>query len=213
MKYQQRSTPAELAPAEFVLSDGSIDRMGDVIDQSGWVLDNFRKSPIALFNHDRDQVIGKWANVGVRDGKLVGELELAEPGTSPLVDSIRALVKQKILRAVSVGFKPLKSEPLTDKADKNFGPFRFVKTELLECSLVSIPANPNALAIARELPRDLVAEIFCKPADEDPATARAPGKAADTTKPHTSKGDTMQTPLGQRIASAQTELAALRESL
>ena len=183
MKYQQRSTPAEKAPDEFVLSDANVDRMGDVIEQAGWELGNFQKSPIALFNHDRNQVIGKWADVAVRGGKLTGKLELAEPGTSDLVDTVRALVKQKILRAVSVGFKPIKSEPLTKEADKNFGPFRFLKTELLECSLVSIPANPNALALSKDLPRDLLAEIFCKPADENPADARAgnakPGKTLD----------------------------------
>ena len=207
MKYQQRSTPADKAPDEFVLSDASVDRMGDVIEQDGWKLDNFRKVPIALFNHDRNQVIGKWADVAVRDGQLTGRLELAEPGTSPLVDSIRALVKQKILRAVSVGFRPMKSEPLTKEADKNFGPFRFKQTELLECSLVSIPANPNALAVARELPRDLVSEIFCKPANENPARH---GKPAETLP---KKGDKMQTPLGARITAAQNEYNAAREHL
>lgn len=212
MKYQQRSTPAETAPNEFVLSDSNVDRMGDVIEQDGWALENFRKSPIALFNHDRNQVIGKWADVAVRGGKLTGKLELAEPGTSDLVDTIRALVKQKILRAVSVGFKPLKSEPLTKEADKNFGPFRFKQTELLECSLVSIPANPNALAIARELPRDLLAEIFCKPANEDSARPRA-GNAEPGKTLAKSQVTKMQTPLGARITAAQNELNACRDAL
>jgi hypothetical protein len=36
---------------EFVLSDKTKDRYGDVIDPKGWVLANFKKNPIALFNH------------------------------------------------------------------------------------------------------------------------------------------------------------------
>src|SRR5262245_35286179 len=170
MRYQQRAAPADGAANEFVLSDASVDRMGDVIDQAGWELGNFKRAPIALFNHDRNQVIGKWADVAVRKGKLTGTLELAEEGTSALVDTIRALVRQGILRAVSVGFRALESEPLNKEADEFFGPFRFLRSELLEASLVSVPANPNALALTKELPRDLLAEIFCKPANQDSAS-------------------------------------------
>jgi HK97 family phage prohead protease len=211
MRYQQRAAPADGAANEFVLSDASIDRMGDVIDQAGWDLKNVKNAPIALFNHDRNQVIGSWADVAVRNGKLTGRLELAEQGTSPLVNTIRELVRQKILRAVSVGFRPLKSEPLNEDADKLGGPFKFLKSELLEASLVSIPANPNALAIAKGLPRDLLAEIFSKTGNEVSASAGARhGKPAET-KPQ-STGTKMNT-ISQRIQSAQMEYSALRESL
>ena len=36
---------------EFVLSDETPDRMGDVIMADGWDLTDFRKNPIALFGH------------------------------------------------------------------------------------------------------------------------------------------------------------------
>jgi HK97 family phage major capsid protein/HK97 family phage prohead protease len=221
MRYQQRSAPPPAAePMEFVLSDGAIDRMGDVVEPSGWQLDNFRAHPIALFNHDRDQIIGRWADVRVRGDKLIGRLELAEQGTSPLVDTVRALVRQGILRAVSVGFRGLERKPLTEKASSDFGPFRFVKSELLECSLVSIPANPNALAIAKDLPRDLVAEVFRKPASEDVDPRVKPGdQAADHRKPAKSlvqKSTTTMSrsgTLAQKIQAAQQNWNVLRESL
>src|SRR5215207_9411878 len=38
---------------EFVMSDESVDRMGDVIEASGWDLANFNRHPIALFNHNK----------------------------------------------------------------------------------------------------------------------------------------------------------------
>lgn len=197
---------------EFVLSDGTVDRMGDVVDPRGWQLDNFRSHPIALFNHDRDQVIGTWRDVAVRGDKLLGRLELAEAGTSTLVDTVRALVRQGILRAVSVGFRGLDKKPLNDDADKYFGPFRFLKSELLECSLVSVPANPNALAIAKDLPRDLVFEIFSKPANENPDGDRAVhGKPA---KSLVRKSTTMHgTTIASRIQAAQQELNVLRDNL
>src|SRR5262245_61003524 len=59
---------------EYVLSDATPDRMGDVIEQDGWQLGNFKKNPIALFGHDTDFIVGNWKNVKVVDGELRGEL-------------------------------------------------------------------------------------------------------------------------------------------
>ena len=50
---------------EFILSDASPDRMGDVIDADGWNLDNFKNNPVALFNHNSNFPIGKWTNLRV----------------------------------------------------------------------------------------------------------------------------------------------------
>lgn len=138
-------------PFEYVMSDASVDRYGDVIDSDGWQLANFRKNSIALFNHAADAVIGHWRDVRVDNEtrQLRGRLALAEAGTSPVVDAVRALVRQGILRAVSVGFRALKKEPVD--AEKPYGAQRFLKSELVECSLVSVPANPNAVQIARSL--------------------------------------------------------------
>ena len=167
MHYAQRSAAApDGAPDMFVMSDGTVDRTGDVIEQAGWDIEEFRSNPIALFNHDKNQVIGRWADVAVKGGRLVGRLKLAAEGTSALVDTVRKLVAQGILRAVSVGFQPGEKQPLHDRADKLFGPFRYTKSRLLECSLVAIPANANALAVARGYPADVLLEVFRKPAIE-----------------------------------------------
>jgi HK97 family phage major capsid protein/HK97 family phage prohead protease len=132
-------------PLTFVLSDATKDRMGDVIDPKGWVLDNFKQNPMALFNHNSSFPIGAWEDVKVQGGRLVGKLKLAARGTSDRIDEIISLVEQGILRAVSVGFSPIERKPLDD------GGIRFIKQELLETSLVSIPANPAAVQLAKSL--------------------------------------------------------------
>ena len=134
---------------EFVLSDETPDRMGDVIMSGGWELDNFKKNPIALFGHRSDFPIGKWRDLRVENNSLRGHLELAPPGTSDRIDEIRKLVEADILRAVSVGFKPIETKPRLKTKDDS-GLF-FVRNELVETSLVSVPANPNALAVAKSL--------------------------------------------------------------
>src|SRR4051812_37618363 len=133
-------------PLTFVLSDATKDRMGDIIDPKGWVLDNFKANPMALFNHNSSFPIGRWEDVKVQGGRLIGKLKLAARGTSDRIDEIISLVEQGILRAVSVGFSPIERKPL-----ENGDGIHYVKQELLETSLVSIPANPAAIQLAKSL--------------------------------------------------------------
>ena len=216
MERHQRAAPPPGASAdEFVMSDASVDRMGDVIEQSGWQLQNFapNRNPIALFNHDKNQVIGTWRDVAVKNGKLIGRLVLAEPGTSPLVDAVRSLVRQNI-SACRVGRLPtVASRAAKARRNNSARLTASKKAELLECSLVSVPANPNALAIAKELPRDVLRKIFRKPAtenfDKSDALTRKPAKPLAPARAE--KMNTSTT--SQRIQAAQTNLNALREGL
>jgi HK97 family phage prohead protease len=134
---------------EFVLSDESVDRMGDVIASDGWDLRSFKRNPIALFNHNSNFPIGTWEELRVEKGALRSRLKLAPEGTSPRCDEIRKLVEAGILRATSVGFKPIESSPR--KSGGSVTGEHFTRQELVETSLVSIPANPNALAVAKSL--------------------------------------------------------------
>src|SRR6476661_9536204 len=124
-----RGVQSAADPFDFVLSDESTDRMGDVIEARGWDLKHFKNNPIALFNHDSDSVIGRWKNIRIESGRLLAKLELAAEGTSALVDAVRNLIEQKILRAVSVGFKPVEFAPIENSKS---GGVRFTKQELLE---------------------------------------------------------------------------------
>lgn len=198
-------------PDEFILSDGSIDRMGDVIEPSGWQLEQIKSDPPVLFNHDRDQIVGRWTNIRVKDGKLIGKIVWAKSDKWPMGAYIRDLVREGILRTVSVGFKPTARQPLTKEADPHHGPWRFTKSQLLECSLVSVPANPNALALSKDLPRDVLATVFRKPAGSPDELRAFPAKPG---KPIELKATTMQTQtISQKIQAAQQNLGMLRESL
>jgi HK97 family phage prohead protease len=193
-------------PLEFVMSDGSVDRMGDVIEPEGWQLDRFRRNPVALFGHDPAFPIGSWRDVGVRRGQLTGTLDLMEP-VSERLREIHAAVTGGVLRAVSVGFHSDKHEPLGKS-----GGLRFTEAELVECSLVSVPANPNALAVAKALgiSRDVQNLIFGVSADGDRAAAsRSTGVPAATQTIHRK-----QSPMySERIQAAQQEVVGLQDQL
>ena len=191
----------------FVLSDATVDRYGDVIEAEGWDLRWFKRNPIALFGHSGDFPIGTWEDVRVEGGKLIGKLKLAAEGTSPRIDELRRLVQQKVLKAVSVGFKPVESEPMGQR-----GGVRYLKQELLETSLVSVPANPAALAVAKSLhlSPDTIRMAFGEQATE--RDVESPGEHA-APKPQAKKEAAMTTPLSKRIEDAQNDLVREKDAL
>jgi HK97 family phage major capsid protein/HK97 family phage prohead protease len=198
-------------PLEFVLSDDTVDRYGDVIEPAGWALANFRKNPIALFGHSASFPIGNWSNVRVEGNKLLARLEFAARGTSARIDELIGLVEQGILRAVSVGFRPL-SDPVPLDEKKPYNGVRYTKQELLETSLVSVPANPAALVLARSL--NISDETIALAFGEHAVTRQRglpTGKHAAT--PLANKAPPKMTTLSQRIENAQNELVAKRDRL
>lgn len=159
------AAPVDGDPLTYVMSDETVDRMGDVIEAKGWQLENFAKNPIALFGHDHKFIIGHWTDVKVVGKQLIGKLHLLPSGISERLDEIRAAVEAGVLRAVSVGFA---ADP--DQTERlKTGGLLFKAVELLECSLVGVPANPNAVQILKSL--DISEEtqslIFRAPASDD----------------------------------------------
>jgi HK97 family phage major capsid protein/HK97 family phage prohead protease len=196
---------------EFVLSDATPDRYGDIIMADGWVLENFNKNPIALFGHRSDFPIGTWEKLQVKDGALRGYLKMAPKGTSERIDEIRKLIEAGILKAVSVGFRPLESKPISNES---YGEL-YLKQELVETSVVSVPANPNALAVAKGLgiSRETLEVVFAKHGNEVTITERSGihGKHAEN-RSFNGRHRTMS-PLAQRIEDTQARLVGLRDQL
>ena len=103
------------SPFTFAFSvDGVTDRHGDIVDVIPKAVDrkDFKANPIALAFHNHDQPIGVWENIRFEGGKLLGDLKLAAKGTSDYIDTLRSLVEQKILKAVSIGFSAQEYEPI-----------------------------------------------------------------------------------------------------
>lgn len=148
---------------EFVASDESVDRYGDVVRVSGWDLKNYRKNPIILFGHQHDNPVGTALRVWIEEKKLMVRIKLADEGTSAFIDTLRKLVKQKIVRAVSVGFRTTEQPNyLRDESNDRITGLEFIGQELLENSLVTVPANPMALSTAKSMgiPEEHLRRVF-----------------------------------------------------
>lgn len=134
----------------FRFSDGSIDRVKDRINPKGWSLDNYMRSPVALWSHLSDQPpIGKSKNVGMVGDALMGDIEFASAEIYAFAETIFLLVKNGFISACSVGFLPLTWEFAKEKGRE--GGINFLTQELTEISLCAVGCLPSALIQARSM--------------------------------------------------------------
>ncbi len=132
------------------ISSDALDRDGDVVLPGGLAKKNYQGSPV-LFNHDTKSPIGV-ANWVKHSGNRLLAKWRATDKTQQGRDAFE-LAKDGILTRYSVGFMPteygrptaaeVKSNPTWQEAQRIFR-----KWELLEFSLVAVPANPDAVMIA-----------------------------------------------------------------
>jgi len=140
-----------------VISTGRLDRGNRMVEPSGWNLANFKRAPRVLADHDYsiERVIGTGHDVKVADvpriGKaLIATTQFAEEG---LGEVAFRLASTGIVNSWSVGWVGLKSHRIGElddceacqKASNVEWGQHFVTQELLEYSLVAIPANPDAV--------------------------------------------------------------------
>ena len=202
-----KTTVAAVKDNTFTMSDETSDRYGDTIAADGWELQAFRDNPVALFGHDHGFPIGVWKDVHVdkKTKSLRGTLAV-EKGVSARIDEIGRLVEVGVLKAVSVGFRPTKPpEPIKDKDGRETYGVRFVGQELLECSVVSIPANPNALAVAKSLnvSPDTIRLCFAESGNRSESAKRRVIAGESAVPPLVTRSRTMST-FTQRIEARQT---------
>src|SRR5436853_595550 len=91
---------------DFISSDDTLDRYGEIIDASGWRLENYRRNPVFQNAHQYGDVIftlGRALLTEVRGGKLFQRIEFATD-INPMAKIAYGLYKRKFLNAVSVGF-------------------------------------------------------------------------------------------------------------
>jgi len=132
----------------YVASTDAIDRYGDVVSQN-WELVAYKNNPVILWNHDQmAPPIGRATSVDVQDGQLMIDVEfdMADPHAAMIARKAQA----GFINAVSVGFQPIemtqRSElPKDHKAYGSEGVF-YQRSELLELSVVTVPANGQATA-------------------------------------------------------------------
>jgi HK97 family phage prohead protease len=133
---------------EAYVSTESIDRVGDIIKARGWMLDNYRKtgSPV-LFSHDYSQPpIGNAIEMEAQRKGLWSVTRFHEK--TQLSRDLAVLARGGFMKSWSVGFSPLEKPEIRKGEGGEFLGYIFNKQELLEYSLVPVPANAEAVSKA-----------------------------------------------------------------
>lgn len=147
-----RKVDKESRTVTFIASDDTRDSAGTVLNQDNWDLTRFNKNGVIGYQHkvyggwddtdNPDNVIGKGAAY-IEDKKLMVDITFEPAEINPLAEKIYQKIMFGSLRAVSVGFLPIGRGKFGEGDDSDT--YYFAGQQLLEVSVVNIPANPNAL--------------------------------------------------------------------
>lgn len=133
---------------EAVAGTSDMARDGHRVLMSGMDFSTFMRSGIILWGHDPDQPVGVPFSCRVDTaGNLRLTVDFAPEGTSERADEVRRLVKSGVVRNLSIGFSPVEAEPLDPRNPR--GGQLIKRSELLEVSFVSVPADAGAIVTAR----------------------------------------------------------------
>lgn len=121
------------------------DRTGDIVLPEAWTkgIDNFRRNPILLYQHDHSKPIGR-VNAVTVDKKGIF-VEASVSGAAERQHGVQTLINDGVLKSFSVGFRVKDAD-----YDKRSDTFVIKNVELLEISVVSVPANQNSLFSVRK---------------------------------------------------------------
>ena len=182
----------------FIASDGTRDSAGTVLNPKGWDLRRFNKNGIIGYQHkvygsrdgtdNPDNVIGK-GQAYIKEDRLMVDVEFEPAEINPLAEKIYQKLLFGSLNAVSVGFVSVGKGAWGEGQEALTGEnptYYYAGQELLEVSVVNIPANPNATkksyiqeSIDAEMER-LRSEVKAEPApDPQPAPEPEPAPASD----------------------------------
>lgn len=136
---QAKSINDETKTIRFKISDDQTDRMGEIVDQASWDFKNYMNNPIVLWGHNPDEpenVLGQTLALETQGGETYAEMQF-DDDINPKAALVWKQLLKGTLRTVSVGFIAHDQEGNVLK-----------NNELLEVSVVPIPANPRAIALS-----------------------------------------------------------------
>ena len=189
----------------MVIAANERSRNGDEVNLRGINFTNYRKNPVVLWAHDSYQgiPIAKTLKIGHDDqGQIEADFEFNSD------DEFAARVENAwnggFIRAASIRFMPTKVVEMLDEQGR-VDRLRIEESDLLEWSLVPIPADPDsvrAAARALNLPEEIFRGIEPEPEDDE---AEPP---TEEREPEPKQGDLIEA-LTERVDALEREAKAL----
>ncbi len=184
---------------EGIATTPSPDRMNDVIELDGISM----SLPIPfLYQHNSKQPIGTVVSKRIVNNQMVVKVQMAAAGVATFIDEAWSLIKNGLIRGLSIGFRPIEESYMNDT-----GGYRYTKSEIYEISAVTIPANAdcNILTVKSADSQALAALGEKRAVVRLDKTANPPGASGPTTKkgPMTIKDQIVQFEAKRAAADAR----------
>lgn len=142
-KAEDVNSPGSIMKLSGYASTKEIDSYNEIVEPNAFkdTMAEFMEFPIILFGHAWfDKPIGKVVEHKIDDVGLWVEIELSDTAEAR---DVKGLVDHGILKAFSIGFRPLSVEQPDDEDSGD--PVIIKKLRLYEISIVSVPANRAAV--------------------------------------------------------------------
>ncbi len=132
------------------ISTMAVDRQNEVVLPGGMLRKNHAGMTV-FYNHDTTRPIGVTQWIKPHEGRILAKYRCTDK--TPFARDMFALAQDGVLRTYSIGFKPGESSPPTPAEIRSHPDWARASRvhrswELLEFSLVGVPANPEALMLA-----------------------------------------------------------------
>lgn len=155
MRKQFAIVVKEMRPngGQILISTGAVDRDRDRVLPHGGRIDNYMKNPVVQWGHnyyDPWATIGRTNKIEISDEGIVADFDLRPAANEQDPQNVILLLwNGGWVNAASIGFDPTGGPPRSRGWEENdLGGRDFTEWELLEWSLVPIPANQEALRLA-----------------------------------------------------------------
>ncbi|MCE8052285.1 phage major capsid protein [Halomonas daqingensis] len=202
---------------EGIASTPSPDRVGDIVEPLGM---SFGESLPLLMHHNHNMPVGevKFEKPTAKGVRFTAKIaRILEPGVlRDRTDEAWQSVKAGLIKGVSIGFKPIEYAPIQG------GGIRFTKSEVIELSLVTVPANRDAtIQTIKSLAQDQAAsgnDDFIASDNKNSAGVSAPlniekkaGRVVTLSNKNNKEKITMK--FADQIKSFETELASKKRQM
>ena len=154
-----KSAKNEDGTYRFTITTARKDRVGDVVVPTGGQFGEWlRGGGVVLYGHNYGELpVGRAERIRIKSDAVEADVRFASE-IDPFAARVERFVAGDFLRSCSIGFKPLSNERQSD------GSYLISQWEMLELSMVPVPANSDAIVAAKGV--GMVGVGIAKPPDE-----------------------------------------------
>lgn len=143
-----------MSQKRIILSDSSLNRYGYRVLTSGLILEAFKQNPVMLYMHLRDEgsplwgnykAIGHWEDIQV-DGDKLSAIPVFDM-VDDLSKEVAAKYEAGTFSAASIGIRIIATSANKDLLLPGQTRETITEAEIMEASIVDIPANANAVRL------------------------------------------------------------------